>query len=201
MTERNESPRRPRRARLGLNAKIIGFFVLSIFATVAIVVYIGSSSAYHSSIKRLGDKAELLASIYGSSSGGAVRFGKTEHLAAELEFLVEKSGGEIAEILVLGQDGKVVLTRPEGIEPGPETLALAEAAMASGGLEQSEDGLSAAAPAFFGQDRQVVGAVSMTWTPAVMAAELTAVAWWQALASLAAALAATLAAFLFLRGV
>ena len=83
----------PRRKQFRLSAKIIGFFVSSIFLTVAIVMYVGSTSAYESSKERLGAKVELLTSINAASAGGAIRFNKPGDLVSGFEYLIEASGG------------------------------------------------------------------------------------------------------------
>ena len=191
----------PRRKQFRLSAKIIGFFVSSIFLTVAIVMYVGSTSAYESSKERLGAKVELLTSINAASAGGAIRFNKPGDLVSGFEYLIEASGGEITEILVLGAAGEVILTMPEGAQASPATRDLAEMALQSLRLEKSGDGLSAASPVLFGKDRQMVGAIAMASTDAIMAKELRRVAWWQIAASALVTLAAALGAVFFLRAV
>ena len=191
----------PRRKQFRLSAKIIGFFVSSIFLTVAIVMYVGSTSAYESSKERLGAKVELLTSINAASAGGAIRFNKPGDLVSGFEYLIEASGGEITEILVLGAAGEVILTMPEGAQASPATRDLAELALRSVRLERTDDGLSAASPVLFGKDRQMVGAIAMASTDAIMAKELRRVAWWQIAASALVTLAAALGAAFFLRAV
>lgn len=83
----------PRRKQFRLSVKIISFFVSSIFLTVAIVMYVGSTSAYESSKERLGAKVELLTSINAASAGGAIRFNKPGDLVSGFEYLIEASGG------------------------------------------------------------------------------------------------------------
>jgi methyl-accepting chemotaxis protein len=190
-----------RRKQFRLSAKIIGFFVAAIFLTVAIVMYVGSTSAYESSKRRLGAKVELLTSVYADGAGGAIRFNKPDDLVSDLAYLIEESGGEITEILVLGAAGDVILTMPEGTQASPATRDLAEMALQSVRLEKTGDGLSVAAPVLFGTDRRMVGAVAMASSDAVMAQEFRRVAWWQALASAMVALTAALVAVFFLRAV
>ncbi len=191
----------PQRKQSRLSAKIIGFFVSSISLTVAIVMYVGSTSAYESSKERLDAKVELLTSIYADGAGGAIRFNKLGNLVSNFEHLIEESGGEITEVLVLGAAGDVILTLPEGTQASPATRDLAEMAMQSLSLEKTGDGLSAASPVLFGKDRQMVGAIAIASTDAIMARELRRVAWQQIFASALVALAAALGAVFFFRAV
>jgi methyl-accepting chemotaxis protein len=106
-------------------------------------------------------------------SGGAIRFGDSDRLSADIEKLIELSDGRALAGVAVNKDGKVVATGGEISEADLAKLSeLGHASAQSGQTEMSADGYYVAAPATAGADGSViVGSVAMLWSPEVAFAE------------------------------
>ncbi|MDE4173175.1 methyl-accepting chemotaxis protein [Phaeobacter sp. PT47_59] len=106
-------------------------------------------------------------------SGGAIRFGDSERLAADILKIIELSEGRALAGIAVNKDGKVISEAGEYSEADLALLAeLATASAQSGETEVSPDGYFVAAPATAGADGSViVGSVAMLWTSEVAFAE------------------------------
>ena len=118
-------------------------------------------------------KAEAVTRSIAAPAGGAIRFGRTEALAAEIDRLFETEAGLVRAARVSGTDGAALL------EAGPDAQAQAGAlatlsteAAATGAPATSPDGLLIAYPVRFGEDGTVVGTLAMAWSSDPVMAEL-----------------------------
>ena len=100
-------------------------------------------------------------------SGGAIRFGDSERLAADIQKIIDLSEGRALSGIAVNKDGKVISTAGEISDADLATLAeLGHASAQSGQTEVSPDGYFVAAPAAAGADGSViVGSVAMIWSP------------------------------------
>lgn len=107
-------------------------------------------------------------------SGGSIRFGDTDRLAADLEKTLELSDGRAVFAVAVNKSGKVIATVGEANEADQEALTqLSVTSVETGQLEASPDGFFIAAPAAAGANGDViVGAIAMIWSPEIAFAEV-----------------------------
>jgi methyl-accepting chemotaxis protein len=150
----------------------------SIFTRCAIIVAasigivattITVTSFSHSTVLALNglkEKADAVMRSIAAPAGGAIRFGRTEAVEADLARLFESEGGAVLAAVLVGMDGTVL------VEAGPDAQGLASGlaalsaeAMTAGSQAASEDGFRIAQPVTFGEEGTVVGAIAVAWSP------------------------------------
>ena len=160
-----------RRVRFSIFARC----ALIVAASTAIVAatIVASSFRYTSNLAFDGllAKAEAVTRSIAAPAGGAIRFGRTETVEAELERLFIAEEGAAVAALVLGAEDQVL------VESGPQQsghssglAALAAEAVSTGRRATDPDGFLVAEPVAFGEDGIVVGAVAVAWSPDVVVA-------------------------------
>jgi methyl-accepting chemotaxis protein len=127
-------------------------------------------AAVEKGVKTLGNGVTITVA---ARSGGAIRFGDSERLAADIQKIIDLSEGRALSGIAVNKDGKVISTAGEISDADLATLAeLGHASAQSGQTEVSPDGYFVAAPAAAGADGSViVGSVAMIWSPDVAFAE------------------------------
>ncbi len=100
-----------------------------------------------------------------AGSGGAIRFGDSDRLSADIANTLELSDGRALFGVAVNAEGKIIATAGEASEADQEALAKLGAVSAqTGALENTGDGYFIAAPAMAGAG-VVVGSVAMIWSP------------------------------------
>jgi len=119
-------------------------------------------------------KAEALVQSKAAPAGGAIRYGRSEAIGADLDRLIESEGGAATAALVADAEGRILLERgPEASALAAELAALSVAAMSSGQATSAQDGLLVAHPVPFGEEGTIVGAVAVAWSPEPLMASIT----------------------------
>ena len=109
-------------------------------------------------------KAEAVTRAIAAPAGGAIRFGRTETVDAELRRLLEEESGAAVAVLVVDTSGQILLEETRDGSAVPAALAaVAREAVATGSTATS--GFLIAQPVTFGDCDAVVGAVAIAWSP------------------------------------
>ncbi len=187
------SSHRLRRSVFLVSAAVVVACILAVGATLTVM----SGSTYRATvIEAVETRAREVTELIAAQSGGALQFGRPEALAELLDKTITGSGAQ-----ALAGIGYSLASGDMG-ETGPVSPALRDlsrAAAESGEVARSDDGLSVAVPARFGQNDSVVGAVAMEWSAAAPLAHARGALARQIAAAGVVTVIATLAAMLFLR--
>ncbi|MEC9431394.1 MAG: methyl-accepting chemotaxis protein [Pseudomonadota bacterium] len=134
-----------------------------------------------------------LADLTAREMGGAVKFGKADILDATLSHLAEANGEAFGWAQVVSADGSPLAS--VGAPPAQgDDAALIAAALGSGEAGATEDGLTQVRAVRFGKGNDIVGAIAIGWTDAVIRGEVRASAFRLGALGLASALVAGAAA-------
>jgi methyl-accepting chemotaxis protein len=138
-------------------------------------------------------KAEAVMRSIAAPAGGAIRFGRTEAVEAELDRLFGSEDGTAVAALVSGADGTILVEAgPQADRLAADLSALSAEAVAERQPATSPDGFLIAQPVGFGEEGTIVGTVAVAWSPEP-ALEAIAAAKMRILAVAAALFAAVLA--------
>ena len=110
------------------------------------------------------DRAAAEAPSLANEAAGGIRFGRPDKVHELFDGLITHAAGSAEAAVAVAPDGTVI-EDPSGEPADPDLTALAKRALADGLPVISEDGYSAAAPALFGENAEIVGAVATRWTP------------------------------------
>ncbi|MEO0680091.1 MAG: methyl-accepting chemotaxis protein [Pseudomonadota bacterium] len=178
------------RTGLSLGLKIALWAAGGSLLLSAILIALGHRSAAYTARDVFVEKTHQVAVLSAAGMGGAVRFGKTDVLEAQLAGFADAMDGALAGAVVMNAEGQVLAA----IGAADAARALAQQAL-GGEAASAEDGGAMAAPIRFGAEGGQVGALGVRWSfeaiDAATAAASTRLAAWGAVA---AALFAGLAA-------
>ncbi|HLQ20406.1 MAG TPA: methyl-accepting chemotaxis protein [Tabrizicola sp.] len=160
--------RLPRLNSIFLKMTAIAVLFTAIVAGVLTLMHWRSSDALISDLVRsraLSETKELA-----EEAAGGIRFGHADKVNALFSSLSTHSDGTGQAAVAVGSDGAVVQEHPgSGDTP---LLDLARRALSSEEVVISEDGLTVAAPAYFGESQELVGAVATRWSTAPLIAKM-----------------------------
>ncbi len=127
--------------------------------------------------------ASQVTRLTASGLGGAVRFGKADIIEADLVRLAESNGDDMVGAAAYDADGARLAAT--GLPPASAELdAALRAALASGQVWASADGMLQVRPVGFGADQEIVGALAIQWSEANITAQVAAATWRNALLGL-----------------
>ena len=110
------------------------------------------------------DRVSGITDLLALQSGAAIKFGNEVDLSATMGGVLDAARPDMLGSLVVYSAG-VVLHETEGADlQTPENLTLIQRAIDTGAQVMSEDRLAVAAPAFFGEEGAVAGAILTRWT-------------------------------------
>lgn len=149
---------------------LIAATTLVVAAALTVRNDIAFEAAVEKGVQTLGNGVTVTVA---ARSGGAIRFGDAERLAADLEKILELSEGRAVFGVAVNPEGKIVAEAGVASEAEREQLAnLGAASAQTGVLESTGNGYFIAAPAAAGADGSIiVGSVAMIWSPEVAFAE------------------------------
>lgn len=149
---------------------LIAATTLVVAAALTVRNDIAFEAAVEKGVQTLGNGVTVTVA---ARSGGAIRFGDAERLAADLEKILELSDGRAVFGVAVNPEGKIIAEAGEANDAEREQLAnLGAASAQTGALEATGNGYFIAAPAAAGADGSViVGSVAMIWSPEVAFAE------------------------------
>ncbi|MEM1360394.1 MAG: methyl-accepting chemotaxis protein [Pseudomonadota bacterium] len=137
-----------------------------VFASAVLVAVVLSWMSYRSNaevaIAGLQKKAEQVSGLVAGSAGGAIKFGKTDILDTLFVDTIGNSNGAAVGASALNLEGSTVASSGE-VMTG-DTASLAKSAIETETTVASKDGLTLAAPARFGKNNDIVGAIVITWS-------------------------------------
>ncbi|RDC71144.1 HAMP domain-containing protein [Rhodovulum sp. 12E13] len=184
---------RLRRSVFLVSAAVVVACILAVGATLTVM---SGATKRASVIETVETRALEVTRLIATQSGGALQFDKPEALADLLASSIAASDGQA--LAGLGHS----LANGPAAESGavsPALRELARSAAEAGEVAISDDRLSVAVPALFGQNDSVAGAVAMEWSTAAPLAAARGQMLAQLTAAGAVTILATLAAMLFLR--
>ena len=145
------------------------FFKVAVAFFVTIVAVVGMLSLQftqlvtrtaENGVATLGQESTL---SIAQQIGGAVKFGKTGDIDAQLTSAIETSAGKLLGAVVADASGGAITSAGETAD-GQMLESLAQDALGSGETAVSPDGLTIATPVRFGNAGDVVGLVVANWT-------------------------------------
>ena len=151
--------------RLSLAPAILIPVTATIIAVAGLIIFLSASSNIASVEKTLAAQQDEMIGVLTAQFAGSVKFGKMESVQASFESYQKEPEFGLTEAGAIDAQGKSILHFGED----EARLALADevatAALTNGTLESRIDGNYhiAAAPAYFGKDMALVGAVVMIW--------------------------------------
>ena len=157
-----KSPARLSRAiALGVSAAII----------MAVVLVSAMSATLMGGVARDGfiADARIITELQAMTTGGGVRFGKTEILKEQFDGFRESHSRSLVAIGAWNVEGASVALSGE---MGADAAALAAKAVEGGESVSAQDGLLQASPTRFGKNNDVVGAIVAQWSDARAAADI-----------------------------
>ncbi|WP_299724612.1 methyl-accepting chemotaxis protein [uncultured Tateyamaria sp.] len=150
-----------------LNSVLVKAALIAGLMTLSVVI---TKSALNGSAKRdliseaKTERATDVTALLAMQSGGAIKFGNEVAVSTTATGVVEAAQPDMLGALVMNTNG-IILHESEGVDlQTPEALAMIQRAIESGTKVISDDGLMIAAPALFGNDNAVAGAVLTHWT-------------------------------------
>jgi methyl-accepting chemotaxis protein len=110
------------------------------------------------------DRVSGIAELLALQSGGAIKIGNQLAVSKSIEGVLDAAQPDMLGALVVNSAGVILHeTKGENLQT-PENLALVQRAIDTGVQATSEDRLTVAAPAFFGEAGAVAGVVLTHWT-------------------------------------
>jgi methyl-accepting chemotaxis protein len=143
---------------------LIAATTLVVSAAMTVRNSITFEAAVEKGVRTLGNGVTITVA---AGSGGAIRFGDSDRLSADISKILDLSDGRALFGVAVNKDGKLIATAGEASETEQAALVeFATAAAQSGTMATSADGYFIAAPATAGADGSVVvGSVAMIWSP------------------------------------
>ncbi len=143
---------------------LIAATTLVVSAALTVRNDIAFEAAVEKGVQTLGNGVTVTVA---ARSGGAIRFGDSDRLSADLEKILELSEGRAVFGVAVNPDGKIIAQAGEATDAERDQLAnLGAASSQTEALETSGGGYFIAAPAAAGADGSViVGSIAMIWSP------------------------------------
>jgi methyl-accepting chemotaxis protein len=155
--------------RLSLAPAILGPAAITLVVVVALVAYMGATTTIKTLEETLGARQDEMISVLTDQFAGSVKFGKMDSVEASFaQYKADPDFGLVAAGAVDGQ-GQSILEFGDDKSVSAQGLQVAADALKNEALVSitSGDYHIAAAPAYFGKDHKLVGAVVMAWDMAM----------------------------------
>lgn len=154
-----------------LYIKSLVVVVFCVIAVVATIVMMEKKSRVEATHQSLNNRAEEVTSLLAQQLGGAIKFGNLPVLEQNLEGVIAQAQPDLAGSLVVNGAGELLLSQTSsmsGAQDMEPAQALAAAALQTGEMQQSADGLTVAYLVRFGDAGDIVGAVVTSWSDAAI---------------------------------
>ncbi len=145
------------RLKIGL-ALALGILITSV-TVIGGAIFVSMSDARDATAAR----AAVLGGLLAENASGAVRFGKTEALAAAANAVLDASAGEVSSISFFNREGGLIAIFPEGAAAENATAEAAKALAAGAGAFDGET-MTAGQIVRFGKENDIVGAIAVEWS-------------------------------------
>ena len=138
--------------------------VVCVVAVVASVALMNKSMKEELTSEALSARAAEVTGLLAMLMGGSIKFGNTNAVEQIVDGVIASAKPDATGALVLGGNGSVLYNK--GIESfdAAAATALAQEALDQGATVVSEDGLSVAYPAVFGDGNAISGVVVTSWS-------------------------------------
>ncbi|MEL6887242.1 MAG: methyl-accepting chemotaxis protein [Pseudomonadota bacterium] len=174
---------------------IAGLAALLVVAAIMAIDRVNGVKQMREAVSLRGiDVTDLLA----LQMGGSIKFGNERAITEIVNGTVGTAGADLLGAYVVSASGTVLYSSNETAEMGSTLEALTERAFETGQRALSEDGLTVASLALFGEEGAAVGAVVTTWTDARKIGQLHADEMGQIMAGMLILVAALLLMSVFL---
>ncbi len=164
-----------RRVRFGLGLRLSLALAAAIVTTAAVLSAAAGWTMSRDAHESYASHGAHATGLFATTVGGAVKFRKPEDLTASFAALVESTEGDVAWAAAYSAEGELIASYPA--DAGSGAADAAGEAVASGAQISFDDGLGHAAPALFGRDNDVVGAVVVGWSDAKLQAQVADAIW------------------------
>jgi methyl-accepting chemotaxis protein len=143
---------------------LIAATTMVVSAAQAVRGHLTFEAAVEKGVQTLGNGVTVTVA---AGSGGAIRFGDSERLSADIAKILDLSDGRALFGVAVNKDGKIIATAGEASESDQEDLVqLGHTSAQTGAMETTGDGYFIAAPANAGAGGGVVvGSIAMIWSP------------------------------------
>lgn len=157
-----------------LFVKCVVMVVVCVMAVVASVAMINNTTTEELTSKALNERAAEVTGLLAMQMGGAIKFGNTNAVEQIVDGVIASAEPDATGALVISASGAVLYNNGNEAFDAELAAALAERALEQGEAVMSEDGLSSAVPAVFGDGSDISGVVVTTWSDASQIAVLEA---------------------------
>lgn len=146
--------------------------VVCVLAVVAVVVVMNNNVKRELTSASLSARAAEVTGLLAMQMGGSIKFGNTNAVEQIVEGVIASAEPDAVGALVVSDSGAVLYNEGSSAFDADGATALAQMALDQGQLVTSEDGLSAAMPATFGDANAIAGVVVTSWSDASQLAQL-----------------------------
>ncbi|MDW3225546.1 MAG: methyl-accepting chemotaxis protein [Paracoccaceae bacterium] len=146
--------------------------VVCIFAVVLSVAYMSNQMKAELSNGALSDRAAEVTGLLAMQMGGSIKFGNTAAVGELVVGVMEAAEPDATGAVVMNSNGVVLYEGGSEVFSSEEAQALGQTALETGLPALSEDGLSSAHLAVFGDDNAIAGVVVTSWSSASQLARL-----------------------------
>ncbi|MCV3271226.1 methyl-accepting chemotaxis protein [Roseobacter sinensis] len=169
------TPKSPKISIGALNSLFVKCTIMvlvCIITVVAVVVGISNDTKKRLTSEALSERAAEVTALLAMQMGGSIKFGNTNAVQLIVEGVIASARPDAIGAFVMSDTGAVLYS--EGTEAfyAEAAAALAQNALEQGQTVMSEDGLSTAVPAAFGDGDAIAGVVVTSWSDASQIAKL-----------------------------
>ncbi len=135
-----------------------------IVAVVASIVIMENRSKTEMTVKGLSERASEVSGLLSLDMGGAVRFGNAAGIEEMVSGVIEAAQPDATGAIVVGLAGDLIYSGGANEFDQAGATAVAEQVLTTGEPATGPDGLVAGFPIFFGDNKELTGAVVTTWS-------------------------------------
>lgn len=157
---------RTKKRYLSLQMKVSILLALAIFFTTGALVAVSGWSILSEKQNLIETESELLGGLLAESSGGGIRFGKSEALTEGFKSIHERADGELAQISAFNTEGSLIASYPETSPPG-HVVEDTQRAISEGASHFDKETYTYLAPVVFGKKNEIVGVIVLDWSEEV----------------------------------
>lgn len=150
-----------------LNSVLVKTVLIAALMTLAVVVtktLLDSQGKRELMLLAKADRIVNVTDLLALQSGGAIKFGNEAAVAATMTGVLDTAQPDMTGALVVTAGGVVVYATDGANIETPENMVLVQRALDTGEMVSSEDRMTVASLAPFGNDNAIVGVVLTSWT-------------------------------------
>ncbi|WP_299965695.1 methyl-accepting chemotaxis protein [uncultured Roseobacter sp.] len=148
--------------------------IVCVVTVVSVIAILNRNINAELMAENMSQRASETTNLLAMQMGGSIKFGNTAGVAQIVDGVIASAKPDAIGALVLSATGTVMYNEGDEAFDSEAATALAERALESGQRLLSDDGLSAAEPATFGDAAEIAGIVVTSWSDASLLAALEA---------------------------